>query len=125
MSAGRTIALSVLSPILVLSVVNRSIADDVVERRAQAIVKKMTLDEKLDYIGGTGGFSIRAVPRLGLPELRMADGPLGVRNAGPSTAYAAGIALAAAWDVELASQVGAMLGRVRGRAGCTSCSGQA
>jgi len=113
MTASRctALALSVLSPIVVLSTVQRSIADDVAERRAQAIVKKMTLDEKLDYIGGTGGFSIRGIPRLGLPELRMADGPLGVRNAGPSTAYAAGIALAASWDVELASQVGAMIGR--------------
>ena len=113
MTASRctALALSVLSPIVVLSTVQRSIADDVVERRAQAIVKKMTLDEKLDYIGGTGGFSIRGIPRLGLPELRMADGPLGVRNAGPSTAYAAGIALAASWDVELASRVGAMIGR--------------
>ena len=117
MSAGRTFALSVLSPILVLSTVQRSFADDAVERRAHAIVQKMTLEEKLDYIGGTGGFSIRGIPRLGLPELRMADGPLGVRNAGPSTAYAAGIALAASWDVELASQVGVMIGhdaRARG-----------
>jgi beta-glucosidase len=109
-SSCTTLALSLLSPILVLSTVNRTIADDGVERRAQAIVKKMTLEEKLDYIGGTG-YSIRAIPRLGLPELRMADGPLGVRNAGPSTAYAAGIALAASWDVELANQVGAMIGR--------------
>jgi beta-glucosidase len=111
MSAGRTLALSLLSPILVFATMQRSFADDAVERRVQAIVKKMTLEEKLDYIGGTGGFSIRAIPRLGLPELRMADGPLGVRNAGPSTAYAAGIALAASWDVELANRVGGMIGR--------------
>lgn len=108
---SRLLALSLLSPILVLSSVHSSLADDAVERRAKAIVSKMTLEEKIDYLGGTNGFYIRAIPRLGLPELRMADGPLGVRNAGPSTAYAAGIALAASWDVELANQIGVALGR--------------
>lgn len=109
---ARVLALSILSPVFLFAIVQRSFADDdAVERRALAIVKKMSLDEKIDFIGGTNGFRIRAVPRLGLPELRMADGPLGVRNAGPSTAYAGGIALAASWDVDLANQVGAAIGR--------------
>jgi len=54
---------------------------------------------------------VRANPRLGLPELKMADGPFGIRKSGPSTTYAAGIALAASWDVDLAERVGTMLGR--------------
>jgi beta-glucosidase len=82
-----------------------------VESRAAAILKRMTLEEKIDYLGGSDNFYVRAVPRLGLPALRMADGPLGVRNYGPSTSYAAGIALAASWDVGLAQRVGAMIGR--------------
>ena len=82
-----------------------------VDRRADALLKRMTLDEKLDYIGGVNNFYIRANPRLKLPALRMADGPLGIRNVGPSTAYAAGIALAASFDTDLAGRVGAMLGR--------------
>jgi beta-glucosidase len=81
------------------------------ERRIDTLLKRMTLDEKLDYIGGTDGFYVRANPRLHLPALRMADGPLGVRNVGPSTAYAGGIALAASFDTDLAGRVGAMLGR--------------
>jgi beta-glucosidase len=85
--------------------------DKRVEARVEAILARMTLDEKLDYIGGDRSFYVRAVPRLGLPALRMADGPIGVRNYGPSTAYAAGIALAASWDVDLAGRVGAMIGR--------------
>ena len=48
----------------------------------------------------------------------MSDGPLGVRSWGPSTAYAAGINLAASSrDTELAQRVGVMLGedaRARG-----------
>ena len=59
----------------------------------------MTLEQKIDYIGGTG-FGLRAYPELGIPELNMSDGPYGVRsNSGfPSTTYAAGINLAATWD---------------------------
>ncbi len=82
-----------------------------VEKRIDALLKRMTLDEKLDYLGGVDKFYIRANPRLHLPALRMADGPLGIRNVGPSTGYAAGIALAASFDTDLAGRVGAMIGR--------------
>lgn len=82
-----------------------------VEARADAILKQMTLEEKIDMLGGENSFYIRGSKRLGLPPLKMADGPIGVRNYGPSTAYAAGIALAASWDPELAHRVGAMIGK--------------
>src|SRR5215471_5519698 len=82
-----------------------------IDQRVESILKRMTLEEKIDYIGGVRSFYVRAVPRLGLPALRMADGPIGVRNYGPSTAYAAGIALAASFDVDLARRVGPMIGR--------------
>jgi beta-glucosidase len=82
-----------------------------IDRRADAILAKMTLEEKVDYLGGADGFYIRAIKRLGLPAFRMADGPFGVRNVGPSTAYPAGLGLAASWDVSLAERVGAMIGR--------------
>ena len=77
-----------------------------------AILGKMTPQQKIDYIGGTG-FAIRAMPELGLPAIEMSDGPLGVRsNAGfPSTTYTAGIALAATWDPEMAERVGAGIGK--------------
>ncbi len=77
-----------------------------------SILGKMTPEQKIDYIGGTG-FAIRAVPELGLPALEMSDGPVGVRsNLGfPSTTYTAGIALAASWDPALAERVGAGIGK--------------
>ncbi len=87
------------------------------DARAETILKKMTLEEKIDYIGGYNGFYVRAMPKLGLPALKMSDGPIGVRNYGPSTAYAAGIALAASWNTDLAHRVGGMIGheaRARG-----------
>lgn len=81
-----------------------------VEQRAEEILSRMTLEEKIAYIGGTG-YSIRAVPRLGLPEIVMSDGPVGVRNYGATTAYPAGIALAATWNPDLAGGMGTALGR--------------
>jgi beta-glucosidase len=81
------------------------------DRRADAIVAKMTLEEKIDYIGGVDNFYVRAMPELEVPELRMADGPMGVRNYGPATAMPAGINLAATWDRELAQRVGEQIGR--------------
>jgi len=85
---------------------------DSAREKAAAIVQQMTLEEKIDYIGGTG-FAVRAMPRLHLPALEMSDGPIGVRsNQGvPSTVYAAGIGLAATWNPVLAEQVGAGIGR--------------
>src|SRR5687768_5653189 len=54
-----------------------------IEQRVDAILKKMSLEEKIDYLGGVDEFYIRANERLGLPALRMADGPLGIRKYGP------------------------------------------
>ena len=78
--------------------------------RIETMLGRMTLAEKIDLLGGVDGFYLRAVPSAGLPQLRMADGPLGVRNEGPSTT-AGGIALAATWDTDLAEKVGAQIGR--------------
>src|ERR1700691_324760 len=83
-----------------------------IDRRVDALLKKMTIEQKIDYIGGTG-FAVRAMPSLNLPALEMSDGPLGVRSNQkfPSTVYAAGIGLAASWDPQLAERVGAGIGR--------------
>lgn len=86
-------------------------APDDIEQRIDAIISKMTLEEKVDMIGGVDDFYIRAYPQLGLPRLKMADGPVGVRNGGPATAMAGGISLAASWDPVLAERVGCEIGR--------------
>jgi beta-glucosidase len=82
-----------------------------VAQRVESILSRMTLEEKVDLLGGVDGFYIRGVPRLGVPRFRMADGPLGVRNFGPATTMAAGIALAATWNPDLAEHVGKEIGR--------------
>ena len=81
------------------------------KERAAALVARMTLEEKLAYIGGYDAFYIRSIPRLGIPAIRMADGPQCVRNDTRSTLYPCGIALAATWDRSLARAYGRALGR--------------
>jgi beta-glucosidase len=81
------------------------------EQRVESILRRMTLEEKIDLLGGVDDFFIRGVPRLGLPRLKMADGPVGVRNFGPATAMVGGIALSATWNPQLARRVGVELGR--------------
>ncbi len=82
-----------------------------VERRVDSILGQMSLEEKIDLLGGVDDFYLRGVPRLGVPRIRMADGPFGLRNDGPSTTYAAGINLAATWNPALAERLGVQYGR--------------
>ena len=81
------------------------------DQRVEKFLGQMTLEEKLEYIGGVNAMSIRPIPRLGLPEIRMSDGPLGVRQDRPSTRYPAGIALAATWNRDLAQWEGVSMAR--------------
>src|SRR5215467_11690063 len=78
---------------------------------AESILGQTTLEEKVDLLGGVDDFFLRGIPRLGVPRLRMADGPMGVRNFGPATSMAAGIGLSATWDPALAERVGTEIGR--------------
>ncbi len=85
--------------------------DSQVDARVDALLAKMTLEEKIDLLSGRREFYTLGIERLGIPSMKMADGPMGVRNYGPSTAFPAGVALAAAWDTEMARKIGAAMGQ--------------
>ena len=76
------------------------------KERASALVKQMTLEEKCRFIAGARSFYTYAIPRLGIPEIRMADGPQGVRNNTVSTLYPCGILTASTWNRDLAHRLG-------------------
>ena len=79
-------------------------------KRIENIMNQMTIEEKIDMLGGYNRFSIRPNERLGIPEIKMTDGPLGIRSInGEATAFPASIALAASWDRELVEKVGAAI----------------
>lgn len=82
-----------------------------IERRVAILLSKLTLEEKITLIGGINDFYTRPIPRLDIPSLRMSDGPVGVHDYGPTTAYPAGILLAASWDTDLARRVGVSMGQ--------------
>jgi beta-glucosidase len=81
-----------------------------VEARVDSLLKQLSLEEKVDLIGGVDDFYIREIPHIHFPRLKMSDGPIGVRNYGPSTAFG-GVGMAAAWDPELAQRVGKIIGQ--------------
>lgn len=85
-----------------------------------ALLQAMTLDEKLAMLHGqrdpdpsvglnSAGF-VQGVPRLGIPDLRLADGPAGIRTDVSATALPAPVALAASFDRDLAFRYGDIIG---------------
>lgn len=85
-------------------------AGEELDQRALDLVSRMTLEEKCNYIGAARSFIIRKVDRLGIPEIRMADGPQGIRNNTISTLYPCGILSAATWNRDLLLELGHALG---------------
>lgn len=90
--------------------------------RVESLIRRLTLDEKLTLLHGAddpqslgqAGY-VPGVPRLGIPPLRLADGPAGVRVTKHATALPAPVLLAAAFDPALAREYGEVIGR-EGRA---------
>ncbi len=88
--------------------------------RAKALVARMTLPEKIEEVHGEGTHlhprHIVEIPRLGIPELRLANGCVGVGPADdwpqkPATALPCEMSLAATWNPALAMRYGKVIGR--------------
>ncbi|HEY8562403.1 MAG TPA: glycoside hydrolase family 3 C-terminal domain-containing protein [Pyrinomonadaceae bacterium] len=80
-----------------------------IEKNIDNLLKQLTLDEKISLIAGTG-FDTVPIPRLGIPSLKMTDGPVGVREA-PATSFPSSIALAASFDTALIRRVAQAIAR--------------
>lgn len=77
------------------------------ESKVEELLIQLTLEEKIDLLGGTG-FETKEIERLGIPSLKMCDGPLGVRW-GQATAFPSGILMGATWNPELIAKLGIAL----------------
>jgi beta-glucosidase len=95
---------------------NRSLSP---ERRAELLVHEMTLDEKILEIHMMNTKEhpreVPAIPRLGIPALKITNGPAGAGPGDsphpvPATALPSGLALAASWDPTLAETFGRIAG---------------
>ncbi len=78
----------------------------------EELLSQMTLQEKVAMLAGTNGWYPVPIERLGIPSLKMTDGPNGARGAGgftnavKTTCFPAEIALASTWNLELVKLVG-------------------
>ena len=83
--------------------------------RTDRLVDELTLEEKVALTAGSDMWHTVAVPRLGVPRLRVSDGPSGVRgtrwNGAPATSLPCGTALASTWDPDLVREAAGLLGR--------------
>jgi beta-glucosidase len=108
---------------MILKLMLRTTVKRNIDEQIDKLVAQMTLEEKIGMLHGNSMFTTAGVERLGIPELRMADGPLGVREeisrdswkpAGLTndfaTYYPAAGALAATWDTEMGYLFGSSVG---------------
>ena len=92
----------------------------------EEILRTLTLAEKAALTAGEDFFSTPAIERVGIPKVRLTDGPNGARGTDafpglggtPSACVPCGSAIGASWDPELAEQVGALLAREARDRGC-------
>ncbi len=108
---------------------NKSLSPD---QRADLVIQQMTLDEKLNFVHGTGWNGLRkdaeipkgslggagyvqGVPRLGIPGINMADSAVGVRLSSAGSHYAtllpSVLGAAGSWDPKALFLFGDVLGR--------------
>jgi len=76
-----------------------------------ALLDALTLEEQVSLLTGADFWCTVAIPRLGIPAVKVTDGPNGARggifNGGPQTAcFPAAIALGATWDPALIAEAG-------------------
>lgn len=113
--------------LILFSILNTTYAqisklNQTVETKISGLIKKMTLEEKVNMLHANSSFTSAGVPRLGIPELVTSDGPHGVRvehgrgwnhstNVNDSGTYLpVGVALASTWNPALGFEYGKVLG---------------
>ncbi|WP_106797387.1 beta-glucosidase [Rhizobium sp. H4] len=83
----------------------------------ESILDQMTLEEQVSLLSGADFWTTVPVERLGVPKIKVTDGPNGARGAGSlvagvkATCFPVAIALGASWNPELIHQMGAALAR--------------
>lgn len=82
-----------------------------------AWLEQLTLAEKCSLVAGASNWRTPPIPRLGIPAVKMTDGPNGARGEGtvgeatPGVLVPVGILQGATWDPALIGEVGDLLGR--------------
>lgn len=85
------------------------------QERIETLLAQMTLEEKVSMIAGIDFWRTVPIERLGIPSIKVTDGPNGARGEGsagkvPSACFPVGTAMGATWNTELIERVGRALG---------------
>ena len=81
-----------------------------ISQRVEDLLGRMTLEEKISIVSGKAGDATRDIERLGIPSLRVTDGPHGVGWGVKSTAFPTAVSMASSWNPDLVEAVGVALG---------------
>ena len=85
------------------------------EGEVEELLGRLSLEEKVSLLAGRDLWCTPPIDRLGIPSLKLTDGPNGARGADTAGSVTAaclpvGTALAATWNVALVRELGALLG---------------
>ncbi len=85
------------------------------EARLDELLDAMTLEEQVSLLAGADFWTVAPIERLGIPTLKVSDGPNGARGGGAliggvkAACFPVGISLAATWNTDLVAEVGRAL----------------
>ncbi len=88
----------------------------------KSLIRELTAEEKAALVAGTDFMFTNPVPRLGIPSLRMSDGPHGLRvqteggdngvtNSLPATSFPTAATVASSWEPENSRLIGVAIGK--------------
>jgi beta-glucosidase len=84
-----------------------------VEEQVEELIAQLDLEERATLTAGRDGWRIAGVPRLGIGDLKVTDGPTGARGdlttGARAVCFPVGSAIGATWDVELVAEIAAVL----------------
>lgn len=117
-AAALLLASALASPIGIMPAAAQTVAataapsEQEIAARVKSLLGELTLEEKVSLLAGGSRIATAAVPRLGIPAVRMADGPNGIRanETYKATSFPASSAMAATWNPAMASRVGEAIG---------------
>lgn len=92
------------------------------DERIAALLDAMTLEEQVSLLAGADFWTTVPIERLGIPAIKVSDGPNGARGGGSliggvrAASFPVGIALGATWDPPLVEEIGrALAGEARSK----------
>lgn len=89
-----------------------------IEQRVADLLPRLTLQEKCSLAAGQAGDCTKEVPRLGIPALKVTDGPHGIGWGVKATCFPTAVSMGATWEPDLVRRIGVALAdevRAKGR----------